>query len=216
MTQIATITGQSRSSSTADQLRAHILRGSLLPGEHLTQAELAQRFNMSKVPVREALKQLHAEGFLSHDHNRGYFVSPLSHEEAMQLYKMRRWVESELLATARWPTSAELAALRKLSEKVTMPVSRANREEWVAALGELRRAIFALSTKKILYREAVRLWNLTDRYRAILPDDKSMTGEKKIIDCLEKKDRENLLEVYHEDRDRIESILEDSLPVGMF
>ena len=86
----------------ADELRSLIVRGTILPGEHLGQTQLAKRFGRSKVPIREALKLLSTEGFLRHDRNRGYFVAPLEYAEAVQLYKLRRWLEIELLETAEW------------------------------------------------------------------------------------------------------------------
>ena len=201
----------SRSTSTADQLRAHILRGLIGPGDHLGQAELAAQFGMSKVPVREALKQLCAEGLLSHDHNRGYFVARLSRDEARQLYTLRRWIEAELLATADWPNAKQLTGLRKLMKAVSQPVTRENREEWLASLAELRHTIFDLSPQKILLREALRLWTLTDRYRSILPAARSAANEQELVEALEAQDRNALLRAYASSRDRIEALLEDAL-----
>ena len=97
----------------ANELRSLIVRGTLLPGEHLGQTQLAERFGRSKVPIREALKLLATEGFLRHDRNRGYFVAPLEIDEARQLYKLRRWLEAQLLETAEWPDAATIADLRE-------------------------------------------------------------------------------------------------------
>lgn len=201
---------QSRSSSTAEELRRHILRGILLPGEHLGQAELALRFKTSKVPVREALKQLHAEGLLAHDHNRGYFVTRLSFEEGIQLYRMRRWVEHELLRGIRWPTAPQLRHLKSLLERLDKPRSPREREEWICTLEETRLSIFSLSKYQTLLGEASRLWALTDRYRALLPTDRSPQREREMISAMEAKDHDALLKVYLAERDRIEEMLADA------
>lgn len=203
----------SRSASTAEQLRKHILRGLLLPGEHLGQAELATRFNMSKVPVREALKQLCAEGLLSHDHNRGYFVAPLDFDEGIQLYRLRRWVESSLLRTVRWPTAAELRHLKALSQQAQDLVEGRDREGWFAALMQLRYDIFGLSPYRTLLAEAMRLWTLTDRYRALLPASRSPAGEKGLVAALEARDRDQLLKAYWDERDRVEALLAEAFDV---
>lgn len=199
-------------------LRSLIIRGTLAPGEHLGQAEIAARFNISKVPVREALKQLAAEGLLHHDHNRGYFVARLSLDEAKQLYRLRRWLESELLASTRWPTRQEITKFRRGFEEVDRLIKKGDRVAWATALEALRYSLFDLSSEKVLLREAARLWSLTDRYRAILPKDASASGERAFVDALEKRDRSALLAAYHADRDRIESllfsILADSLDHG--
>ncbi|OYU73839.1 MAG: GntR family transcriptional regulator, partial [Alphaproteobacteria bacterium PA3] len=175
------------------------------------QAELAGRFNTSKVPVREALKQLHAEGLLDHDHNRGYFVTRLSFEEGLQLYRMRRWVEYELLRGLQWPDAAEIARLRGMLDRLmARPTDHKERDIWLTTLEELRYAIFSQSKYTTLLSEAFRLWALTDRYRALLPTDRSPYREQFLIDAMEGQDREALLDSYLKERDRIESMLADA------
>lgn len=203
----------SRSSSTAEELRKHILRGVLLPGEHLGQAELAVRFNTSKVPVREALKQLHAEGLLDHDHNRGYFVTRLSFEEGIQLYRLRRWTEHELLRGLRWPDAGELAHLKNLLGLLSKPRNPQEREVWLTTLEELRRSIFSLSKYKVLLGEAIRLWALTDRYRALLPTDRSPERERNLIAAMEQRDMAQMLDAYLSERTQIELMLADAFGV---
>lgn len=194
-----------------DTIRASILRGKLHFGQHLSQSGLAEQHAVSKVPVREALKQLHAEGLVDHDRNRGYFVARPSREEALQLYRMRRWLEADLLRTARWPDAEELARLRGLEAQVARPITSDSYDEWIAALTEMRFRIFDLSSEKIILREARRLWNLTDRFRALLPASASPTGESRLIDALEVRDRDSLLNGYREDRDRIETLVAEAL-----
>ncbi|BAK66565.1 putative GntR family transcriptional regulator [Sphingobium sp. SYK-6] len=196
-------------------IRRAIMRGGLQPGAHLSQTGLAEEYSVSKVPVREALKQLHAEGLLQHDRNRGYFVTRLSRGEARQLYKLRRWLEAELLRSARWPNATEIKKLKAYFEIISRPLSPGKREIWLEALTAARELIFSLSPEKILLREAMRLWTLTDRFRALLPDEESATGEKALYDALVMKDRDTLLAAHSADRDRIEHLLEevfDSLP----
>jgi len=192
-----------------DIIRRSILRGMMQPGEHLTQTGLAADYAISKVPVREALKQLHAEGLLQHDRNRGYFVAKLSRSEATQLYKMRRWLEGELLRSARWPTKPELKQLKDYFNIISRPVNAANRDEWHEALTHARALMFGLSPERTLLREAMRLWMLTDRFRSLMPDDASATGEKALYDALARQDREALLAAHSADRDRIEHLLDD-------
>jgi len=58
-----------------DQVRKEIIDGSLSPGERLTETNLADRFDVSRTPVREALVRLQADGFVELVRNRGAFVS---------------------------------------------------------------------------------------------------------------------------------------------
>jgi DNA-binding GntR family transcriptional regulator len=84
----------------ADALRADILRGKLQGGQPLKQDEIAAQFGVSKIPVREALVQLKAEGLVNFYPNRGAFVSELSAAEADEIYVMRIALEKEVLARA--------------------------------------------------------------------------------------------------------------------
>jgi DNA-binding GntR family transcriptional regulator len=86
--------------SIADALRAEILRGKLQGGQPLRQDDLAAQFGVSKIPVREALMQLKAEGLVNLYPNRGAFVSEVSAAEADEIYVMRIALEKEILARA--------------------------------------------------------------------------------------------------------------------
>jgi len=195
----------------ADELRSLIVRGTLLPGEHLGQTQLAERFGRSKVPIRESLKLLATEGFLRHDRNRGYFVSPLDYEEALQLYKLRRWLEAELLSSAQWPDDAQIAAFRAQFDALDAMDQRADFNRWAQALEQLRYAIFDLSPQKVLLREAIRLWTLTDRYRALMPRQVGESPERKLIDALQARDRGRLISDYLAARATVEAALEQAL-----
>jgi DNA-binding GntR family transcriptional regulator len=192
----------------ADELRSMITRGTILPGEHLRQTQLADRFGRSKVPIREALKLLSAEGFLMHDRNRGYFVAPLEIEEARQLYKMRRWIEGELLGTAEWPDDTQIRQFYEQFDRIDSMDQNKDYRSWAKALEDLRYSLFDLSPQKVLLREAARLWRLTDRYRTLLPRNPGSSPERKLIDALAARDRKRLLSDYIEARKGIESRLE--------
>ena len=198
----------------ASELRAQIVRGTLLPGEHLGQTQLADRFERSKVPIREALKLLATEGFLRHDRNRGYFVAPLELEEARQLYKLRRWLETELLETAEWPNEKTIARLRARFDELDKIDQVQNFDSWAKTLEGLRYSLFDLSPQKVVLREATRLWRLTDRYRTLLPRTMAVSPERKLLDALAAKDRQALLSDYLKARGEIEAALEHALQGG--
>ncbi|RMF82723.1 MAG: GntR family transcriptional regulator [Chloroflexi bacterium] len=74
-------------------LRDIILAGDLGPGERLLQEELAKRFDVSPTPIREAIKQLVAEGVLSHSPYKGVHVAEVNLEDAHEIYLIRAVVE---------------------------------------------------------------------------------------------------------------------------
>ncbi|MDB5662443.1 MAG: hypothetical protein JWM38_844 [Sphingomonas bacterium] len=207
------LTDDSLPTVVADELRRLIVRGTLLPGEHLGQTQLAKQFGRSKVPIREALKLLATEGFLRHDRNRGYFVPALDYSEALQLYGLRRWLEVKLLETAEWPSAEWVKGMRPRFDALDQLNQHRDFAQWSEMLGQLRLEIFSLSPQKVLLHEARRLWTLTDRYRSMFPRSTEASPERKLVDALEARDRDRLISEYLAARQRVESALEQAFNV---
>jgi DNA-binding GntR family transcriptional regulator len=117
--------------SIADVLRTEILRGKLNGGEPLKQDEIADQFGVSKIPVREALMQLKAEGLVNFYPNRGAFVSETSAAEANEIYVMR--IALELAVLERSVPRLTVAHLKQAEEIL----STMDREENISKWGEL-------------------------------------------------------------------------------
>src|SRR5580700_3969995 len=81
----------------ADTLRTAILDGSYQPGERIRQEEVAARSGASRIPVREALRMLHAEGLVTLVANSGAWVTKLTLAECAELYQIRERLEPLLL-----------------------------------------------------------------------------------------------------------------------
>jgi DNA-binding GntR family transcriptional regulator len=79
-------------------IRNAIIDGSLDEGEPIRQDEVARIFNVSKIPVREALKRLEAEGFVEFQRNRGAVVTSLTEPEVAQIFEVRALLESKAIS----------------------------------------------------------------------------------------------------------------------
>lgn len=97
-------TGVWRCQTTPDlitaTLRREIQRGAPAPGGPLRQEDLATRFGVSRIPVREALRQLEAEGLVVVYPNRGAFVAHLTDADVEELYSLRVLLEGDLVERA--------------------------------------------------------------------------------------------------------------------
>jgi DNA-binding GntR family transcriptional regulator len=106
-------------------LREAIVTGSLPAGYPLRQEELAQRFGISRIPLREALRQLEAEGFVQIVAYRGAVVRPVSATEIRQIAEIRITLESLALdlAVRQMPDSVldEAERVREELESETDP-----------------------------------------------------------------------------------------------
>lgn len=90
----------SASGAIADTLRLAILRGQLPPGQLMPQEELAKQFGISRAPVRDAFRQLEAEGLMVTYPHRGAVVVRLTPEEIEEVFLIRESLESTALRLA--------------------------------------------------------------------------------------------------------------------
>ena len=98
-------------------LRDDILSGVLKPDDRLTEVTLADRLNMSRTPVREAVKRLLIEGFLTRAPGEGLRVTGLEPDEVQQIFQIRLKLESYgARRAAAHATPAEQAELHRLAD----------------------------------------------------------------------------------------------------
>lgn len=88
---------QSLTSAVADKLRDQIIRGEIQEGAQLRQDAIATQYRVSRIPVREALRQLDAEGLIAIVPNRGAVVPALSPDDIEELFSIRTLLEPEVL-----------------------------------------------------------------------------------------------------------------------
>lgn len=112
----------------ADHLRAAILQGELKSKQPLRQDELAAQLGVSKIPVREALYQLKAEGLVTFIPNRGAAVSELSPAEVDEIYTMRLALET--VALRRAIPRLTIAELRQAEDILTVIDQEPNVARW--------------------------------------------------------------------------------------
>ena len=76
-----------------EEIERLIMTGELAIGARVNETELAQRFNTSRGPIREALRALEEAGLVRNERNRGVFVREISFEEADEIYELREALE---------------------------------------------------------------------------------------------------------------------------
>ncbi len=177
-------------------LRHMLARGELLPGEHVRQDQLAHRLGTTRVPVREALKTLVAEGLLVHRQNHGHFVATLTSHELHQLCWLRGALEDELARTARWPDADLVAHLRELNDGIrALGPSGAVHDITEIDLA-LHLAMWRLSDQDVLTGEILRVWRMIGPYRTFMGytprmvEKEVVQGHDEIINALERRDRQ--------------------------
>ncbi|MEC4728785.1 GntR family transcriptional regulator [Shewanella sp. D64] len=100
MSRSTPIIHKTRTQVVVEVLREKILSGDIAAGEPLRQSALAEELNVSRIPVREALLQLEAEGLVKFEAHKGATATVLSVEQVTELFELRAMIETDLLAKA--------------------------------------------------------------------------------------------------------------------
>ena len=149
----------------ADRLRTMILQGDLPAGERVKVQRLEKAFGVSQIPIREALRQLEAEGLVANEPQRGVTVAPMSAQEFLDLCEFRRLIEPELTARAlsvpRPERDTELrGALDRLYETVDDPGS----DRYMREHSAFHWALMAPAASPVVRRVVEQLWQMSERY----------------------------------------------------
>lgn len=124
-------------------IRQEIFEGTYKPGARLNIADLAQRFQASAVPVREALRNLEAEGLVEFRPNRGVVIRDLSAREVRELFLMR--LPLELLAATQAALLADDAALDAIEADLKRMDATVGTDEWHALHERFHQQFYSLS-----------------------------------------------------------------------
>jgi len=156
-------TESAASSRIAQALRDDILNGSIAPGQRLRQEDIAERLGGSRLPVREALRILAAEGLVQIESNKGARVPLLDPGEVETLYRMRERLEplalSESIANL---SSADLAEISEIQRRIEQGVDVT---EFLILDREFHMASYTGCSDEHLMLSVIRMWNATQHYR---------------------------------------------------
>lgn len=147
----------------ADGLRHAILHGDYQPGERIVQDQLASKYGGSRIPVREALRQLESEGLVRLVANTGAWVNSLTMAECSEVYQTRERLEPLLLRySAETLTAEKIAELESLANRME---SSSDGEEFLELDREFHLSMYRGASTSMLRDLVTRLWNTTQPYR---------------------------------------------------
>src|ERR1044072_6345879 len=153
---------ESSAARIASQLRTEILHADVAPGSKLAQVPLAERFGVSRIPVRDALAQLAGEGLVQPLSNATAIVTRMSIEELQELYDLRLSIEPRTTAIAVPHVGrAEIIYMGKQLAIMSEPIDA---RTWLAANTEFHAAVYRRSNRPRTIELIEHLRRLTDRY----------------------------------------------------
>ncbi len=199
----------------AELLREAIRIGLLEPGKPLIQASIAKAMGVSRIPVREALFTLAAEGLVTFGEDGGARVTVLAPEEVNELWELRNLLESHMAsAIVRTATPADIAALREIVDAM----DDLDATDWFHHNSTFHRKLQRLSNMPHVADAAGRVLTLMEpASRAVVSmphrdiDGEAQAEHHQILDALAAGDGDELarLLLHHSSRARA-ALLEDA------
>jgi len=182
-------------------VRKMLALGKLKPGQQIIQDALASRLGMSRVPVREALKTLQAEGRVIHDPHRGYFVAELNSADLAEIYHLRAILEDEALRIGiPKVTTADVAAIKGFHEESLAAAAKGDLPQMATLNRKFHMAIYRLCNEERLINIIENLWDSLDAYRVLFLTDSSnreRTNEEhaRLVQAVKQKDVKEALKI---------------------
>ncbi len=146
----------------ADALRSAIQVGRLPDGTELNQVMLSEMFGVSRIPVREALCILEAEGWISSPTNQRAFVRELSLDDVDQIFRARTVLEVDLLGTAL--ELSDRQHVRRLQAQCAAMENTADHEAWLAGNRAFHRLLLGASGAGLVVNLVEQLGSQVERY----------------------------------------------------
>lgn len=140
----------------AAMLRKEILRGKYLPGDRIIEAEIASNLNISRGPVREAIRQLEEEGLVVYSNNKGCTVTTLEPQDAWEIYLLR--ADLECLALALCNGNIGEVALEEMEQCIKLMEGAAQKDD-LAEMVEQDHIFHSLICKSSKNKRLYKLWS---------------------------------------------------------
>lgn len=189
------ISSKSLTQKVVERLENEIIEGRLQPGQRLVETALCEAWNISRSPVREALRILTGEGFLILVPRKGTFVAPFNRKEVIEIYQIRANLESlaTYLAIKRREPSL-LPTLRSIQNNLINAVNSGDTRAYRTLNLEFHNAIIKASDNAQLIRMLLSLEKHIQRYRfSTSPKrgfDELLANHERIMDLIASGDAE--------------------------
>jgi DNA-binding GntR family transcriptional regulator len=205
----------------AAEIRAALMRGEVKPGTLLSQVNLAERFGVSRIPIRDALHVLAGEGLLEIERNRGARAIGLGPAAVEEIYSLRIMLECDLMSRAcEQMTGHALAAIERARRHADVDAATPT---WGAADWKFHKAIYEVAgrPRQLAIVEALRrTCQMSIAQYPALPRRRSvwLEGHRQMVEGLKAGDRASCVDALREHLDaaagNLQALMRESAPLS--
>ena len=152
-----------------EQIRDAVTFGHLKPGERLSEKRLCEEFHLSRTPLREALRKLQAQGYITLEANIGATVRKISLDEMEDIYDILSLLEphAATLAAAR-RTKEDIRTLKHIFHEMNAQSAKDDYRVWVRKNDDFHNCIHMMSRRSVLSETIHYLRNRIYRFRILI------------------------------------------------
>lgn len=204
-----------------EELRNLIVTGELAPGEVLAELRVAERFGISKTPVREALHLLAAEGLITVLPKKGYLVRPMTSQDLREVTDVRMLLEPHAASEAARLADGDAVARMKALVDLQREASETDPVKAMHYAREFHGAIAVAARNSRISAQLLRCLDETARAHYVIPelqahmhDDDELAEHEAILDAISKGDAVAALEATKKHLRTIRSVTAQRLESG--
>ena len=186
--------GKTKNLLVYEKIRQGIIKGTLKPGQKLVMAALAKKFKTSETPIREAIRRLESDGYVTFTPHAGAMVTEINRQELSEIYLIR--ISLEALATrlaVPFISHDDLIWLKKKNEEMKAVIEK-DRYDQLARLNKaFHLRIYKAAPFPRLYKMISNLWDAFERWPSVftyIPERaaSAIREHEQIIEALESAD----------------------------
>ena len=160
--------GKTKNLAVYEKLRQEIIKGTIKPGQKLVMASLAKTIGISETPIREAIRRLESDGYVTFTPHSGAVVTKIDDRELSEIYLIR--ISLEALATrlaVPCISQREIGWLKKKNEEMKAAVKKNNYESLARLNKQFHLRIYRAAPYPRLYKMISDLWDSFERWPSI-------------------------------------------------
>ena len=182
--------GKTKNQVVYEKLRQRIIRGTIKPGQKLVMASLAKSLGFSETPIREAIRRLESDGYVTFTPHSGAMVTKINDRELSEIYLIR--ISLEALATrlaVPCIRDNDIAWLVRRNDEMKVAVKESRYQSLARLNKEFHLRIYKTAPYPRLYKMISDLWDAFERWPSIfsfIPERAASAIEEheQIIDAL--------------------------------
>lgn len=186
---------------TYEALKDAIIAGDILPGERIVESSFAKRLNISRTPIREALRKLEQDGLVVYTPRKGVVVKSLEEKDINDIYTIRRTLETLAMTKAVENVTPEhIVHMRDILDRANRALEEGKIEDAAKISREIHTEMYHLSGMERLVTILNSLDEYMDRFSFMSMSDEerrqtAAREHREMVDALEEQDVDALVQV---------------------